>query len=154
MSRSGKRFLGGGNDGAGLWSFFETPTKENIMIRETILKDTLSRLRRAVCAFGFLIALAALPALGQQIHQLSYNGSTWADQNLNGALAQQWAISAFYTTPNDQFHVFYGGLDSADLQQLFYNGSNWANENLNQAVGLYQYSGISGFSEGNYQYAF
>jgi hypothetical protein len=94
------------------------------MIRQTTLKNTLSRLHHAVCAFGFLIALAALPALGQQIHQLSYNGSTWTDQDLNGALAQQWAISAFYTTPNDQFHVFYGGLDSADLQQLFYNGSS------------------------------
>jgi hypothetical protein len=124
------------------------------MIRETILKDTLSRLRRAVCTFGFLISLAALPAFGQQIHQLSYNGSNWADQNLNGAAAQQWAILPFFTTPNDQFHVFYGGLDSADLQQLFYNGSNWTNENLNQAVGLYQYSGISGFSVGNYQYVF
>jgi hypothetical protein len=124
------------------------------MIRQTTLKNTLSRLHHAVCAFGFLIALAALPALGQQIHQLSYNGSTWTDQDLNGALAQQWAISAFYTTPNDQFHVFYGGLDSADLQQLFYNGSSWSNLDLNQAVGLYQFSGISGFSVGNFQYVF
>lgn len=124
------------------------------MIRKSTYKDNLSRLRHVVCAFGLLISLAALPAFGQQIHQLSYNGSNWADQNLNGAAAQQWAISAFFTTPNDQFHVFYGGLDSADLQQLFYNGSNWSNEDLNQAVGLYQFSGISGFSVANFQYVF
>ena len=124
------------------------------MIRKATFKDTLSCLRYAVCAFGLLISLAALPAFGQQIHQLSYNGSNWADQNLNSAAAQQWAISAFFTTPNDQFHVFYGSLDSADLHQLFYNGSNWADLDLNQAVGLYQYSGISGFSVGNFQYVF
>ena len=124
------------------------------MIRKTADQSTLNCLRNAICVFGLLLSVAALPALGQQIHQLSYNGSKWADQNLNGAAAQQWGISAFFTTPNDQSHVFYGGLDSADLQQLFYNGSNWTNENLNQAVGLYQFSGISGFSEGNYQYAF
>ena len=124
------------------------------MIRNTIFGNTISRLRHAVSALGLLVSLAVLPAYAQQIHQLSYNGSSWADQNLNGALAQQWAISSFYTTPNDQFHVFYGGLDSADLHQLYYNGSNWADENLNQAVGLYQYSGISGFSVDNFQYVF
>jgi hypothetical protein len=148
-----KQFLGRGKTGRPL-ELLPQLFKENNMICRTTSKYTLSCLHRAVWAFGLLLSLAALPAFGQQIHQLSYNGSTWADQNLNGAAAQQWAISAFFTTPNDQFHVFYGGLDSADLQQLFYNGSNWANENLNQAVGLYQYSGISGFSEGNYQYAF
>ena len=124
------------------------------MIYRNIRKEAFKRLRQSVCAFGLLVSFAALPAFGQQIHQLSYNGSNWADQNLNGAAAQQWTISAFFTTPNDQFHVFYGSLDSADLHQLFYNGSNWADLDLNQAVGLYQFSGISGFSVDNFQYVF
>jgi len=102
------------------------------MIRKTTYKDNLKR--HAVCALGLLISLATLPAYAQQIHQLSYNGSNWTDQNLNGAPADQWAISAFFTTPNDQMHVFYGAVDTADLHQLFYNGISWADLDLNQAA--------------------
>jgi hypothetical protein len=112
------------------------------------------RLYFRICILSILISLAALPTYGQQIHQLSYNGSNWADQNLNGAPAERWAISAFFTTPNDQLHVFYAALESDDLHQLFYNGSNWADLNLNEATGLCKYCGISGFSEGNFQYVF
>ena len=96
------------------------------MILESTFKTILARLRDAVCALGFLISLAALPAFGQQIHQLSYNGSSWTDQNLPNGDIPQWGMSAFFTTPNDQFHVFYSGAASGDLLQLFYNGSNWA----------------------------
>ena len=124
------------------------------MFRKTNSKNTLSRLRHAVCAFGLLLSLAALPAYGQQIHQLSYNGSSWSDQNLGSALAEQWAISAFFTTPNDQLHVFYGAHVSEDLHQLFDNGSNWADLDLKQAVDLCKYCGIGGFSVANFQYVF
>jgi fucose-binding lectin len=106
------------------------------------------------CILWALLLLAALPAFGQQIHQLSYNGSKWADQNLDGPLAKQHSISSFYTTPNDQLHVFYGEPESDDLHQLFYNGSSWADLNLNQAVELCDYCPISGFSVGNFQYVF
>jgi hypothetical protein len=144
-----------GDDGAGLWSFSILQPRRT-MTRKSTFKQTLTRLRHAACAFGLLLSLAARPALGQQIHQLSYNGSNWSDQNLNGGAAEQWAISAFFTTPNDQFHVFYGydALESADLHQLYYNGSNWADLDLNQATPLCDYCGISGFSEANYQYVF
>ena len=109
----------------------------------------------SVIGLFLLIVAPALPAFGQQIHQLSYNGSTWADQNLNGGLAEPWAISSFFTTPNDQLHVFYGAHVSGDLHQLFYNGSNWADESLTQAVGLCNVNcGISGFSVGNFQYVY
>ena len=124
------------------------------MIYQATCKEAINRLRQSVCAFGLLLSLAALPTYGQQIHQLSYNGSNWADQNLNGAPAERWAISAFFTTPNDQLHVFYAALESDDLHQLFYNDSNWADLNLNEATGLCKYCGISGFSEGNFQYVF
>jgi len=119
------------------------------MTINTNCKNTLNRLRHAVCAFGLLISLAALPAFGQQIHQLSYNGSSWSDQNLGGAPAQGWAISAFFTTPNDQLHVFYGDHASKDIHQLFYNGSNWADLDLNQATDLCKYCGTGGFSGAN-----
>src|SRR5271154_1117719 len=88
-----------------------------------------SRLYCGLCILSILISVTALPSFGQQIHQLSYNGSSWADQNLNG-VAAQWAVSAFFTTPNDQFHVFYGGLENPQLYQLFNNGSNWADLDL------------------------
>ena len=107
-----------------------------------------------ICLLGIFLLIFALPAFGQQIHQLSYNGSTWTDQNLDGALAAQHSISSFVTTPNDQFHVFYGASESADLHQLFYNGSIWADLNLNQAVELCDYCPISGFSVDNFQYVF
>ena len=124
------------------------------MISKTICKDALNRLCQAACAFGLLVSFAALPAFGQQIHQLSYNGSAWADQNLDGAPVE-WAISSFFTTPNDQLHVFYGAAESGDLHQLFYNGSNWADSTLNQADGLCaNYCGISGFSVANFQYVY
>ena len=124
------------------------------MISTAICPGTGRRLYFGLCILSILISLAALPTYGQQIHQLSYNGSNWADQNLNGAPAERWAISAFFTTPNDQLHVFYAALESDDLHQLFYNDSNWADLNLNEATGLCKYCGISGFSEGNFQYVF
>jgi len=97
-----------GDDGAVLWSFFDTPDKENIMIRRTTYKDTLNRLRHAVCAFGLLISLAALPAFGQHVHQLSYNGSTWVDEQLPSTQTTvSTSIASILTTPNNQEHVYY-----------------------------------------------
>src|ERR1035438_9588624 len=122
------------------------------MTRKSTFKHTLTRLRHAACAFGLLISLAALPALGQQIHQLSYNGSNWSDQNLNGAPAQAWAISAFFTTPNDQLHVFYGDHASKDLHDLFYKVKNGAPLTRVQAPAFSKSCGITVFPEGNYRY--
>jgi hypothetical protein len=76
------------------------------MICETINKHLLARPRIAVCAIALLTFLVVLPAFGQKVHQLSYNGSSWMDQNLNGAVAYT-GIAAFLTTPNDQTHVYY-----------------------------------------------
>jgi hypothetical protein len=57
------------------------------MIRKAIHGTMLDLRRSAICAFALLLSLAALPALGQKVHQLSRNGSSWMDQNLNGAVA-------------------------------------------------------------------
>jgi Fungal fucose-specific lectin len=123
------------------------------MISTPIYPATERRLYFGLCILSVLISLAALPSFGQQIHQLSYNGSNWADQNLNG-LSAQWAISAFFTTPNDQLHVFFGGLKNPQLYQLFNNRSSWADLDLGPHTDLCFYCGISGFSEANYQYVF
>lgn len=146
-----------GDDGAGLWSFFETPDKENLMIRKTTYKDNLNRLRHAVCAFGLLLSLAALPAYGQQIHQLSYNNSNWADQNLFGAQTDpSTGIAAFVTTPNDEPHTYY--LASNDhVHQLFYNGVSWSDEDLTAETGApsaIAKSAVTGFSVQNFQYVY
>src|SRR6202021_2460812 len=130
MSRSRKQFLGGGRRGRPLELFQNTPDKENIMIRKTTYKDTLNRLFHAVCAFGLLISLAALPSYTQTIHQFSYNNSIWQDQNLFGAVTNaQTGVAGFVTTPNDGPHAFY--LASNDhVHQLFNNGTSWSDEDL------------------------
>ena len=129
------------------------------MIRKTTYKDNLNRLRHAVCAFGLLISLAAVPAYGQYVHQLSYNGSNWMDQNLNGVSSQWYSgIDGFVTTPNDQTHVYYlSSLDTCHVHQLFYNGVSWSDEDLTTLSGAAPATGgssISGFSVGNFQYVY
>ena len=84
---------------------------------------------------GFLISLAALPAFGQQIHQLSYTGA-WTDTNPAGATTDtKTGVAAFLTTPNDAVHTFYLASDDS-VHQLFYNGVNWSDENLTSATEL------------------
>ncbi len=126
------------------------------MIRKTTYQDTLRRLRHAVCAFGLLISVAALPAYGQLVHQLSYNNSYWMDQNLNGVPAEIYPLAAFPTTPNDQSHVYYlSSGSSAHVHQLFYNGISWADEDLTVlSGGPTAFSTVTGFSVGNYQYVY
>jgi hypothetical protein len=129
------------------------------MTIKTSCKNALTSLRYAVCAFGLLLSLAALPAYGQYVHQLSYNGSNWMDQNLNGVPANGYTeIAAFLTTPNDQAHVYYvSSLDTSHVHQLFYNGVSWSDEDLTTLSGAAPAtpgSSISGFSVGNYQYVY
>jgi hypothetical protein len=56
--------------------------KESMMTYEIIRKTVLSRLRQATGAFGLLVSIVAVPALGQRIHQLSYNNYNWTAQAL------------------------------------------------------------------------
>jgi hypothetical protein len=129
------------------------------MLRNTTHQPALNRLRSAVCVFVLPLLLAALPAYGQYVHQLSYNGSNWMDQNLNGVQAQWYTgIDGFVTTPNDQTHVYYlSTLDTCHVHQLFYNGVSWSDEDLTALSGAAPATGgssISGFSVGNYQYVY
>jgi hypothetical protein len=130
------------------------------MIYETYCKDALSRLRQALCLSGLLVSLAALPAYGQQIHELYFNGSQWTDQGLNSGEANWYSgIAGFATTPNDQLHVYYpvgGPGDYTDIHQLFYNGTSWSDQDLTALVGAppATETPMAGFSVGNFQYVF
>jgi hypothetical protein len=110
---------------------------------------------RAICAFGFLFALAAAPAYGQQVHQLLYNNSDWADQDLNGGISMtNGPVAAYLTTPNNQEHAYYLTGDG-HVHQLFYNGTSWADEDLTVLSGGPPASGaVAGFSVGNFQYVY
>ena len=148
LSRIGKGW-------AGLWSFFDPPDKENIMIGKTTFKDTLNRLRHAVCAFGLLLSLAVAPAYGQQVHQLFYDNG-WNDSNLDGPATPVSGLGAFATSSNNGLHVYY--LSSTDEVHQAYNvGGGWHDENLTaEAHGPAANDGsnVVGFSVGNLQYVF
>lgn len=121
-------------------------------------KDPVSQL--SICVIGIFLLIFALPALGQQVHQLSFNGSSWMDQNLNGALAGPYTgIASFMTTPNDQTHVYYvDNNGSYHVHQLFFNGTSWADQDLTVVSGApqgaYGAAQVAGFSVGNFQYVY
>ena len=127
------------------------------MTRVAICPGTGRRLSFGLFILWILISLAALPAYGQHVHQLSYNGSTWVDQSLGGAQTYVFTqISSILTTPNNQEHVYYFGGNPFHLHQLFYNGTNWADEDLTAETGApapNEYA-VSAFSIGNYQYVY
>ncbi|MGB8784962.1 MAG: hypothetical protein WA718_12980 [Terriglobales bacterium] len=127
------------------------------MTRKTTYKDNLNRLRYAVCAFGLLISLAALPAFGQQVHQLFYNNANWADLNLNGSITDtSTGVGAFTTAPNNDLHVFYLS-NTGDVHQLYNVGGGWTDQDLTAQTGAVpanSISNVAGFSNQNLQYVF
>lgn len=114
----------------------------------------------SICLIGVFLSIFAVYAHGQKIHQLSYNGSSWMDQNLNGAVASPYTgISTFLTTPNDQTHVYYVDNTSGyHVHQLFFNGTSWGDQDLTvvsgASEGAYGACDVAGFSVGNYQYVY
>src|ERR1700704_6581667 len=123
-------------------------------IRQETGQETGRRSSLGMCVFGLLLSLAAaLPANGQEIHQLSYNNSNWADQGLPTVTpaAGDQGLTAYITTPNNQSHVYYltGGA-SGHVHQLFFNGSTWGDEDLTALSGGPTAAGaVTGFSVGN-----
>ena len=76
------------------------------MISKAVCPGTGRRLSFGLCILSTLLSFAALPAYGQRVHQLSYNGSTWVDQSLGGAQTYVFSrIASILTTPNNQEHV-------------------------------------------------
>jgi hypothetical protein len=127
------------------------------MISTAIDPRTVRRLFFGLCILSAMLSLAALPAFGQHVHQLSYNGSTWVDQSLGGGQAYVFSqIAAILTTPNNQEHVYYFAGNPYHVHQLFYNGTNWSDEDLTAETGAPEPNeyAVSAFSIGNYQYVY
>lgn len=108
-----------------------------------------------------LFLLVANLAYADHVHHLYYNNIQWVDTDLttatNGGLATSFgAITAFYTTPNKQLHVYYIDSSAQHVHQLYYNGTTWSDSDLTIAGNgpIANPYGISGFSIGNYQYVF
>jgi hypothetical protein len=108
-------------------------------------------------------ALLAVPSFAQHLHQLYYDNANWTDSDLTaltgGPVLYPQSIAAFYTTPNDQLHVYYASNVDLDfhVHQLFYNGSSWSDQDLTALTGgslASNSSGMSGFSIDDAQYVY
>jgi hypothetical protein len=107
-----------------------------------------------------ILLLVTAPAFANDI-MYSRHGTTTTLTDLThvtggGTAAPFSAIAAFYTTPNNQFHVYYVDANSSHVRQLYYNGSSWSDEDLTTLTGGPNANkfGITGFSIGNLQYVF
>lgn len=116
-----------------------------------------------ICLLALAFALLAAPAFSQvgHIHELYYNNSNWADKDLTaltgGAAATFYgAITAFYTTPNRQLHVYYVDANSQHVHQLYYNNTSWSDADLTAFTGgpTANPYGIAGFAITNLQHVF
>ena len=111
----------------------------------------------SILLITFSLMAFALQAQGQQVHQLFYNNSGWADSNLNGSLTSSTTgVGAFTTTPNNDQHVFYTS-NTGDVHQLYNVGGSWTDQDLTALTGGVPANGISnviGFSNQNFQYVF
>jgi hypothetical protein len=117
-----------------------------------------STVKILVTSLLFLL-LTHLPAFADHVHQLSFRSGTWFDTDLtaltNGPDASRAPMIAFYTTPNDQFHVYYSDTNPGDVHQLYFNGSGWSDQDLSAIYGAPpDVGGMAGFSIGNLQYVF
>jgi len=98
-------------------------------------------------------------ASNYDMHQITFDGS-WSDTDLTAMTGGQPPITgsqlvAFATTPNNQFHLYYGGANSDTwINQYYFNGSYWQEQTLPSASINGLFSGIAGFSIGNLQYVY
>lgn len=107
------------------------------------------------------IVICGLPVHAEHVHHLYYNNVQWIDQDLTtltggGKPASFGAVTALYTMPNHQFHVYYTDGNSQHVHQLYYNNTSWSDQDLTLITGgpaasLYA---ISGFAIGNLQHVF
>jgi hypothetical protein len=111
----------------------------------------------SILLITFTLMVVALQAQGQQVHQLFYNNSNWADANLDGSLTSpNTGVGAFTTTPNNSQHVFYIS-NTGDVHQLYNVGGGWTDQNLTAQTGgvpANSNSNVVGFSNQNLQYVF
>lgn len=111
----------------------------------------------AIGMVGIFLTFFAAYAHGQQVHQLFYNNSGWADANLGGSLtSSDTGVGAFATNPNNSEHVFFIS-NTGDVHQFYNVGGGWTDEDLTAETGGVPANNISnvvGFSNQNLQYVF
>jgi len=108
-----------------------------------------------------LVLTFSLPAFADHIHHLYYNNSIWQDQDLTtltgGGIATSFGgIAAFYTTPNNQLHVYYVDSTYNHVHELYFNNTSWSDSDLTAMTSGLAASpyGLSGFAIGNLQHVF
>jgi hypothetical protein len=124
--------------------------------------------RWPLSVLGLLFSLS-VSLWGQYgIYQMEYNGRAWIMSNItsaaHGANASPVGVSAFYTTPDNDLHVFYIGIDDSDLHQLTYKlydfpfpHWSWADENVTQEAHGMSAGGqvpVSAFTANGAQYVY
>jgi hypothetical protein len=120
--------------------------------------------RITFCLVALTLMLCTSPVFSQHIYQLSYTGPSWSWKNtdlsaLTGSSGTGFysGMTAFVTTPNNNFHLYYQDALN-NIHQLYFNGLVWSDGNLTTATkgatALLTGSGISGFSIGNFQYIY
>jgi hypothetical protein len=91
-------------------------------------------------------------------YQHLVNPAQWIDWDLTNLMgaptdALYGGITAFVTTPNNQYHVYYA--PSSEVYQLYYNGQAWTIQDLTGGGGNADpNSGMAGFAIGNLQHVF
>ncbi|HLZ42795.1 MAG TPA: hypothetical protein VKQ11_17640 [Candidatus Sulfotelmatobacter sp.] len=91
-------------------------------------------------------------------YQHLVNPAQWIDSDLTNSIgvptdAQYGGITAFVTTPNNQYHVYYA--PGSEVYQIFYNGQTWFIQDLTGGAGNADpTSGMAGFAIGNLQHVF
>jgi hypothetical protein len=113
-----------------------------------------------------LVTILCLLGVGfsQSVHQLYYDNSSWTDADLTalaeGVTPNPLSVTAFYTTPNDQLHVYYVAQATSHIHQLYQITDptiTWLDQDLTQATSGENASLgslLSGFSIGNAQYVY
>ena len=122
----------------------------------------MNRARHELSKLALLLAIVVASLTfapqAQTINELSYTGYSWTNQSLGGTQGGSFGgIAAFITTPNNQIHVYYRGLDQ-HIHQRYQNGSDtWLDEDLTSethAPTTDPYSYVKGLSVQNFQYVF
>jgi hypothetical protein len=91
-----------------------------------------------------------------EVHQFTLKNNIWTDEDLNnnqldGSINQ---MTAFKTSPNNQFHLFY---PPNDMYELLFDGTNWSDTDLTTLTGggiPNGSGGMAGFAIKNLQYVF
>jgi hypothetical protein len=121
----------------------------------------MNRARHEFAKLGLLVGIVAaslaFTAQAQTLNELSYTGA-WGNKSLSGTQGGSFGgIVAFITTPNNQMHVYYRGVDQ-HIHQRYPNGTGvWIDEDLTsetRAPLTDPYSYVTGFSVQNFQYVF